>query len=122
MSFTEIEDHPDYELDYMKQEKCFIVKDKKTGEKYHFTRKSGGRLYIYTLTMNANLMTTVEERKKLYMKRQLKEADRVRDLLILLWFLTLAKYKRNIQKHFDKGQSCHIGTHCHHGRHLRHKH
>ena len=71
-------------------------------KKYHFTRKSGGRLYIYTPTTNANLMTTVEERKKLYTKRQLKEADRARDLLTLLWFPTLAEYKQSIQNNLIK--------------------
>ena len=102
LPFAEIEDHPDYNLDYRKDKKCFIVQDKKTGETYYFTRKSDGRLYIYTPAKNTMLLTTVEDQKKLYIKRQIKEADQAKDLLTKLWFPTVANFKWYIQNNWIK--------------------
>ena len=49
LSFAEIEDHPMYKLNYIKELKCFQITDLQTNEQYNFVRKSGGRLYIYIL-------------------------------------------------------------------------
>ena len=64
LSFAEIEDHPSYELDYDKTNKRFIITDKISKKTFHFMRKSGGKLYIYTPEMEATYINTVKDMRK----------------------------------------------------------
>ena len=84
MSLAELEDHPTYKLDYIKERKCFRVTDKQSGQTYDFERKSGGRLYIYTPNQHASQVQTVREMKKQFSKRENRNADRAKDLMALL--------------------------------------
>ena len=65
--FTEIEDHLSYELDYDKKSKRFTMMDKVSNQTFHFTRKSGGKLYIYTPRTEATYINTVKDMRKQFM-------------------------------------------------------
>ena len=67
LSFAKIEDHPSYKLDYDKDNKRFIVMDKVSNKTFHFTQKSGGKLYIYTPMMEATHINTIKDMRKQFM-------------------------------------------------------
>jgi len=67
LSFAKIKDHPSYELDHDKENKRFTMMDKISNKTFHFTRKSGGKLYIYTPKMEATHINTIKDMRKQFM-------------------------------------------------------
>ena len=95
--FVEIEDHPSYELDYDKANKRFTVTDKVSNKKFHFTCKSGGKLYIYTPKTEATHIYTVKDMRRQFTPRQNKNADRAKKVLELLNYPLIQDFKTIIK-------------------------